>query len=180
MKINHRYILSFIAFFIALLLQTTVLRHIAIMGYSPNLLLCLVVVCSFLYEEKIGLIYGAVFGLLLDMISSQFIGPSALSFVIIYIFVRIMRIFFNHERLLPELLLAVTSTPLYILTLWMFYKIASSPVSIIIVLKAMPVLIVYNGVIIVLLHLFLVRGVIKHKRDANISGRYELHNGLKI
>lgn len=180
MKINHRYIIGAIAFIVALILQTTVLKHIAVLGYSPNLLLSMVVVCSFLYEEKIGLIYGAIFGLILDMVSSFYIGPSAIGFVVVYAFVRIMRMFFNHERLLPELLLAVGSTPLFLLVVWAFYKMASAPISIIVILKAMPILIVYNGIIIVLLHLLLIRGVIKHRNDANISGNFRLRNGIRI
>lgn len=180
MKINHRYIFGFLGFLIVFLLQTTVLKHIAIFGYSPNFLLCLVVVCGFLYDENFTIIYGILFGLLLDFSTNLYIGPSALAITAVFIFVRIMRIFFNHERLLPEFLLAAVSTPIYILLFWACYKMAGSPVSILVALKAMPVLIIYNGIIIILLHLILVRGVIKHRRDANISGRYELHNGLKI
>lgn len=180
MRINHRYILGFMAFLLALILQTTVLKHIAIFGYSPNLILCLVVVCTFLYDEQIGMIYGIVFGLILDLFTNLYIGPSAIAFVVVCLFVRLMRIIFNHERLLPELLLALVSTPLYTFVLWGLLKMTGSPMSVLVVLKAMPVLILYNGIIIIILHLLLVRGVIKHRKDKNISGRYELRNGIKI
>lgn len=180
MKLNSRHLWSFMGFFLALILQTTVLKHIAIMGYSPNIILCLVVVTSFLYDEKIGLVYGVVFGLLLDLLTGIYVGPSAIGFAAVYLFVIFMRTIFNHERLLPELLLAAVSTPLYQFIFWAFYKAAGNPVSIFLVLKALPVLVVYNGIVIILLHLLLVRGVIRHRQDARFKGKYELHSGIKI
>lgn len=180
MGARKRYVLAFVGFLLAFILQTTILKHIAIMGYSPNILLCLVVVCSFLYDEKIGLIYGIVFGLLLDLSTGLYIGPTAIAFILVHFFVIGMRVIFNHERLLPELLLAAVSTPIFMFVYWGLYKIAASPVSIMIVLKALPILLVYNGAIMILLHLLLARGVIRHKADSNLTGKYTFHKGLKI
>ena len=53
-----RYWKAAIAFAVAFIMQTSLLNVISIKGYTPNLLLCLVVVFSFLYEEDL---YGLVF-----------------------------------------------------------------------------------------------------------------------
>ena len=180
MGVRKRYVLTALGFLFALILQTTVLKHVAIMGYSPNLLLCLIVVSSFLYDEKVGLIYGVLSGLLLDLSTGLYVGPSAIAFVLVYLFVISMRMIFNHERLLPEFLLAGVSTPLFMFTYWLLYKLAGSPVSVMLVLKALPVLLIYNAVIIIVLHLILVRGVIRYKRDSSLTGKYTFHKGLKI
>ena len=50
-----------IFFLIAFFIQCSFLNVISIAGYTPNLLLCLVIVFSFLYEEQIyGLLYGVL------------------------------------------------------------------------------------------------------------------------
>ena len=56
-----------IFFLIAFFIQTSLLNLISVGSYTPNLLLCLVVIFSFLYEKDMyGLVYGAVFGLIYD------------------------------------------------------------------------------------------------------------------
>ncbi len=179
-RTQKRYLYGGLGFLLAFILQTTVLKHIAVFGLSPNLILCLVVVCSFIYEEKIGLIYGIAFGLLLDFATNIYIGPSSIAFVLIYLFVIAIRRVFNHERLLPELLLAGVSTPLYMFTMWLLYLMAGSPVSIIVVLKALPVLLIYNAICIVLLHILLVKGVVKNRRDAGFKGSFKIRGGFKV
>ena len=63
-----RYWKAGIIFIIAFLIQPSLLNMISIGGYTPNLLLCLVVIFSFIYEEEMyGIVYGAVFGVLYDI-----------------------------------------------------------------------------------------------------------------
>ena len=77
-----RYWKAAAAFLVAFLIQTSLLNIISIKGYTPNLLLCLVVVFSFLYEDGLyGIIFGAVFGLLYDICFSSGRGPTALALV---------------------------------------------------------------------------------------------------
>ena len=65
-----------IFFLIAFFIQCSFLNVISIAGFTPNLLLCLVVVFSFLYEEQIyGLLYGAVFGIFYDICFADVVGP---------------------------------------------------------------------------------------------------------
>ena len=62
MSMNYRK--AIVLFVIAFLVQTSLLNVIMIKGYTPNLLLCLVVTISFLYENKTyGIVLGAIFGI---------------------------------------------------------------------------------------------------------------------
>lgn len=181
MSSNKRYLFTGIWFIVALIIQTTVLRHIAILGYSPNLIMCSVVVFSFLYQEKVGLVYGVIFGLILDAITAVYIGPSAISFTLAYMFITFIRHFFNHEKLLPEILLSAVSTLVNLCIMWVFYSLSGHPTSIMIMVKALPVLLVYNTVVVIILHLIFVRGVIKHKRDNKVTGNYKVSSsGIKL
>lgn len=180
MRIGKRYIFAGLGFLLAFILQTTILKNIAIFGWSPNLLLCLVVVCSILYDDRTGLIYGIIFGLLLDYMTGLYLGPSAIAFTLIYMIAILIRQFFNHERLLPELILAGVSTPVYLCIAWAFHIISGNPASFMIVLKALSVLLIYNTVLIILLHLVLVRGVVSHRRDMNNKGKFRVRGGIRI
>lgn len=81
-----------IAFLVAFLIQTSLLNGISIGGYTPNLLLCLVIVFSFLYEEDMyGVVYGAVFGVLYDVCYNYIIGPTPIALVLVAIFILLVR-----------------------------------------------------------------------------------------
>jgi rod shape-determining protein MreD len=178
MAVKKRYIWGVLWFFLAFILQTTVLKHVAILGWSPNILLCLVAVYSFLYEEKIGLVMGIIFGILLDFSINLYIGPSSFAFVLAYGVAMIIKRVFNNERLLPEILLATLVTPIYLFVIWLFYIIGGNPMPISVVISALPVLILYNDIIVVLLHVLLVRGVIKRKQEAGFKGNFKLRGGF--
>ena len=75
-----------IFFLIAFFTQNSLLNMVNIGGYTPNLLLCLVVIFSFLYEKDMyGLVYGAVFGLIYDACYSYVIGPTPIALSLIHI-----------------------------------------------------------------------------------------------
>ena len=175
---KKKYIIGCLGFLLVFILQTTVLKHIAILGWSPNVLLCLVAVCSFLYEEKIGLVYGIIFGLLLDLVTGPFIGPSAIAFTLVYLIALALRTVFSYERIIPELLLAGISTPLYSFSVWLLSTLAGHPISIILVLRSLPVLLIYNGIIIILLHLLLVRTATRNKKDTKIKDKFIYRGGF--
>ncbi|MEL7658797.1 MAG: rod shape-determining protein MreD, partial [Bacillota bacterium] len=69
---KYRY--SFLLFFIGFILQSTIMNHIRIFQMSPNLVLCLVVIFSFLYEGYHGIVFGILFGLISDICFAEIIG----------------------------------------------------------------------------------------------------------
>ena len=73
-----------IFFLIAFFIQCSFLNVISIAGYTPNLLLCLVIVFSFLYEEQIyGLLYGVLFGVFYDICFADVVGPTPIALAIV-------------------------------------------------------------------------------------------------
>ena len=62
---KHRTVLIF--FIAAFLLQSTLVLNFNIAGITPNFILCMTVLFSFLYKGNQGLVFGVIFGLLQDI-----------------------------------------------------------------------------------------------------------------
>ena len=89
---NMNYWKAGIMFLIAFLIQTSLLNLVMIHGYTPHLILCLVIVLSFLYENRMyGVVFGAAFGVLYDICFSNFTGPTGISLVVVAIVILILR-----------------------------------------------------------------------------------------
>jgi rod shape-determining protein MreD len=165
-----RYYIAAPVFLVAFLLQTTVCWKLPIFGYSPNLLLCLVVVFTFLYDERYGLILGAVFGVILDIATSIYVGPYAISFVVVYLAVRMLRNVFNHEKLIPDVLMAIITTPVCVLLVWTIDHLCGVQLHFIFALRSLIPLVIMHAVITALLHLIFARSVIRHRTDMRYEG----------
>ena len=115
-------------FLIAFLFQTSLLNMINVGGYTPNLLLCLTVIFSFLYEKDMyGLVYGAVFGLIYDVCYNYVIGPTPIALVIVSVLVLILREYANIENIISMWTVSVISFLSYYFINWGLYKIAGTP-----------------------------------------------------
>ncbi|MDR0886273.1 MAG: rod shape-determining protein MreD [Clostridiales Family XIII bacterium] len=159
-------------FFIALILQTTVLNKIAIYGYAPNLLLCMVVVFSFLYQRLYGLVLGAIFGILLDLVTKPIVGIESLTFLVTFIIASALSEYFNHEKLLPDLVTGVIATVLSVGIKYLLYLLVGYTVNLSVCLESLKVLIPYNLVVIAILHLVFVRSIIRFYNDRKFQGGY--------
>ena len=102
-------------FLIAFLIQTSLLNLVMIHGYTPHLILCLVIVLSFLYENRMyGVVFGAAFGVLYDICFSNFTGPTGISLVVVAIVILILREYANIENILNMWIASTISiSPLY-------------------------------------------------------------------
>jgi rod shape-determining protein MreD len=157
-------------FFAAFILQITVLSELGLWGYSPNLLLCMVCVFSFLYRAPYGLIMGAVFGALLDVATSWYFGPQAISFVLAFVIARPFGKVFNHEWFLPQIIVAAIATPVNVFIMWGMGKAAGSPVHVRFALESLPALLLMHCILVVVLHFIFVRSVIRHGIDRKYYG----------
>jgi rod shape-determining protein MreD len=160
-----KYYIAIPVFLLVFLLQTVFLYRITFFGYAPNLLLCLVVVFSFLYEERYGLILGVAFGALLDLSSSWYFGVQTITFVLTYGIVTLFRNVLNHEKLLPDILMAAIATPLNCFFVWGVYRLCGSPSDVMNAVHSLPALLVSQCVLTGVFHLIFVRTVIRHRRD---------------
>ena len=154
------------AFTAAFIVQTSLLNVISIKGYTPNLLLCLVVVCTFLYEDgRYGIIFGAAFGLLYDVCFSSVLGPTALALLTTSAVILIVREFANIENIVNLWIVSVLSLFIYYLVGWGLFRLGGNPQGFIYVLKMLPWTGLYSMAVITAVYLVLIRKVAKHRKD---------------
>lgn len=161
-----RYWKSGIFFLIAFLIQTSLLNMINIGGCTPNLLLCLVVIFSFLYEkEPYGLVWGAVFGLLYDICFGVVIGPTPIALVLTAAAVVFMRAYSNIENIVSMWTISAISFVLYYIVNWGLLSLAGIPLGLGYALSKSVWPMVYSIVVITLLYMILIKKVVKHHND---------------
>ena len=164
MSMNYRK--SIVMFVIAFLVQTSLLNVIMIKGYTPNLLLCLVVTLSFLYEdETYGIVLGAIFGVLYDICFSTVVGPTALCLVVVAAFILLVRELVNIENIINMWVVATISIAVYYVLNWLLIHLTGNPLGILYMLAKLPGEYIYSIIIITILYLILLRLSDRHRRD---------------
>lgn len=154
------------AFVVAFLIQTSLLNIISIKGYTPNLLLCLVIVFSFLYEDGLyGIVFGAGFGLLYDICFSSVLGPTALALVVTSVVILIVREFANIENIVNMWIVAVFSLVIFYFVSWSLFRLGGNPEGFLYVIKRLPWTGLYSIAVITAIYLVLIRKVTKHRKD---------------
>lgn len=118
-----KYGYSFLIFLMAFILQSTIMNHFSIFQMSPNLILCLVVIFSFLYSGYHGAIYGVLFGLIVDVCYATIIGVSALSNFVVYLICTEMKHYLNKDSMVSVIIASFTGTSVYALLYWSAYKL---------------------------------------------------------
>lgn len=150
----------------AFLIQASLLNLISIKGYTPNLILGLVVVLSFLYEsEMYGLVFGATFGCLYDLCFGTVVGPTAIALVLVSIFIFIAREYANIENIVNMWIVSIISIFIFYGFDWVFQRMAGNPIGFVYALKALPLVSIYTFIFITILYLVLVRKVSRHRKD---------------
>jgi len=160
-----KYKFSFLFFFIAFILQTTVMNHFGIFHMSPNLILCLVVIFSFLYEGYHGIVFGILFGLAADICFAEIIGISAVSnFAVALICIEMKRYLYK-ESMISVLIVSTVGTTVYALFYWSAYKMLGMGFHFLYVMEKEAVLLIYHIVVTLIIYHFVSRSVIKHRSD---------------
>lgn len=115
-----RYFITAVILLINLILQSTILESIAIMGIKPNTALIIVVSFSFMRGELEGALIGFFAGLLQDSFFGPFIGMHAfLCMVTGYLCGKFFRGFYKESIIVP-FLLTILSTFLYEFSFYVF------------------------------------------------------------
>ena len=161
-----RYWKAAIAFAAAFLIQTSLLNLISIKGYTPNLLFCLVVVFSFLYEDELyGLIFGALFGVMYDICFSIVIGPTALALTVTAVFVLVVREYANIENIMNLWFVSIVSLFLFYLISWSLLHATGNPEGFVFVLRELPWTGLYSVAVITGIYFILIRKKTRHLKD---------------
>lgn len=153
-------------FLVAFCTQASLLNLINIGGYTPNLLLCLVILFTFLYEQEMyGIVYGAVFGVLYDAVYSDVIGPTPISLVVVAIGIIVVREYTNIENIINMWVVSVISMVAYYFMNWGLYHIAGNPVGFRFVFDRVPWITLYSLVVITIMYRILLKKINVHHKD---------------
>lgn len=156
----------FIIYLAAFLLQPFLYNLIPVLGDNINLLLCLTVMFTFLYDdEEQGIFFGFIFGLLHDLFFGLYAGPGVLSLVLCGILVMIIKAHINVENFFNGILITLFSTWVYASLYWGVYHFLGSPYSYVYVMKWLPLSLLFNCIFAAGLYFILIKRVIKHRRD---------------
>jgi len=158
---KYRY--GFIAFFIAFILQSTILHNIALFGIAPNLILVLVIVFSFLFDELHGIIFGILFGLLQDVFFSDIVGISSACYFLIALAITEAKRFLYRDNILSVVFISAGGTLVYNLMYWTISRVFGGIHQFLFMLAKQPISIIYNMVLILILYWIIVRKVIKYR-----------------
>ena len=161
-----RYWKAGLIFLIAFLIQPSLLNMINIGGYTPNLLLCLVVIFSFIYEEEMyGIVFGSFFGVLYDVCYSDVIGPAPIAFLVVAVGIMMASEYVHIENIFNMWIVSILSFCTYYLINWGLHRIAGNPIGIIYVFGKVPWIILYSMVVITIIYLILIRKAVRYRRD---------------
>lgn len=162
MKYWQGLILYVAAFFLQPFLQNL----IPVFGNHINLLLCLTVVLTFVYDEVLpGIFFGFIFGLLHDLVFGIYLGPGTIALMVSGITVLILREFANIENIFNALFMMLLSTWLYATVYWGIYYVLGSPYSYLYAMKTLPLQLLFHCIIAAGLYFVLIKRVMKHRRD---------------
>lgn len=136
-------------------------------GISPNLILILTAMLSFLYEDNyltIGL--GVSFALMTDLCYGLYVGPGAISVFIVAMLIFSLKDFANKENIINAGIVMLLSTWVYSSSYWLIYFIVGNGAySYIFAMKSLPLQLLYNLIIALILYMILIKKVIRHRRD---------------
>lgn len=161
---KYRY--SFFIFLIAFLIQGTLLNIFSLFGVTPNLILCLVVMFSLLYDSQMhGVVMGSIFGVLSDMCFMPYAGVSSLGYLAVSLAVMLASRVFNRENLVTMLALTAFSTVFFQFYMWTMYFFLGSSIAVTYMMRGLPVSIIYNTAVAAALYQIFIRKVTRFRSD---------------
>lgn len=160
---KYRY--SFLIFLAMFFLQSTIMNHFAVFHMAPNLILCLVVIFSFLYEGYHAIIFGILFGLIIDVCYGEIIGVASLSFFAVALTCIEMKRYLYKDSRISVMIVTTVGTAVYSLFFWGIYKMLGNAFELVYVLKMDGIVLVYNLVVTLIIYQIVSRSVIKHRGD---------------
>ena len=165
-----RYRRSFLFFLGAFLLQSTVLCHFSLWGVGSNLLLCVLTISAFFYEDRAAISYGVLFGLLQDVCFSQILGLSALAYLCTALLLRYLRVYWVKDSLLSLLFLSAAGTLSYDLLRWLLDALFLSYYSFLPLLVRIPLQILFHTVILWIGYQLVAKRSLRHPEDRYLRG----------
>lgn len=149
-KRKRRYVLAYVSLFIALILQTTLIRELEFFGVAPLLILVMVICFSLTNECIPSAVFAVTAGLLLDISGSRVIGFNALLMLYLSIGVALAGQEFFRETPRAAAMLVAVGTILYELVYFIFNFVIFGDAHFIYMLgRVIAIEAVYNAIVAV-------------------------------
>jgi rod shape-determining protein MreD len=132
---------------------------------SPNLILCLVVIFSFLYDGYHGVVFGILFGFVVDVCFAGIIGIAAMANFTVALICIGMKTYFYKESRISVTIVSVMATVVYALFYWGVNRMLGFGADFIYVMEKEAVLLIYHIIITLAAYQIVSRRVIKHRGD---------------
>lgn len=157
-------------FALCFLAQLSVVNAITFRNMGPDLIMCMMIAITYLYDDGYRSIpFALFFGLLLDVCVNQYVGITPLIYLFVGIFATAARIWLNAEKLITMAVTGAIATVIFQTAYFIIMKILGSPFGLIYILEREPVFIIYN--VIVLSIMF---GIMHRKAEEYHNDRYTI------
>lgn len=155
-----------LCFLVAFILQSGLVNIFALWGRTPNLILALVIIFSFLYENRLyGLVYGSLFGVLFDICFSQVIGVTAIPLVIIALIIMMLDGIYNVENIINLTIISIGTIIGYSVLNFIMLKLIGNPISFVRNMNFMPISWIGTFIVVIIVYLLLIKDVVKYRRE---------------
>jgi len=162
-----------ILYVLATLLQMSIVNLISIHGVGPNLILCLTIALTFMFNGGYKAApFAVICTLFLDIGTAQYIGTGAFTIFVIMGIILLIRRELNVENIFPLLTVGVIITVAYGIIYWIIMRILGSPMSFIYMLWHQPFYVAYNLAILAILY-FSMAGKLKVVKNHRNRAEYE-------
>ena len=153
MKKTIAIVLLIISFFVIFFLQSNFFTWFTIAGVMPNLYVILILFIGLFAKKKIGLIFGLLGGLYLDIVLSKVVGISALGFALIGILGEVLAKNFAKDSRITIMLMVVGSTLIYeSITYFANTFIAGNQIEVLAFFRIVVIEIIFNSLLTIILY----------------------------
>lgn len=150
--------------------QLSVVNLITFRNYGPDLIMCMMIAITYLYDDGYRSIpFALVFGLLLDVCAHQYIGITPLIYLVVGIIATAARIWLNAEKLVTMAVTGAVCTVVFQTLYAIAMKILGDPAGLLYIIGKEPVFIIYN--VLVLSAMF---GLMHTKAEEYHNDRYNI------
>lgn len=109
-----------ILYLVIYFLQINIFSWVNVKGIKPNLFICLTLIIGLFAGEKLGVIFGLGFGLILDLLIGKTIGPSAICLGFIGLIGEYFDKNFSKDSLIAIIAMVITSTIIYEIVIYSY------------------------------------------------------------
>ena len=157
-------------FAVCFLAQLSVVNLITFRNLGPDLIMCMMIAITYLYDDGYRSIpFALVFGLLLDVCAHQYIGITPLIYLLVGIIATAARIWLNADKLVTMAVTGAVCTVVFQTLYAIVMKILGDPAGVLYIIEKEPIFIIYN--VLVLSVMF---GLMHTKAEEYHNDRYNI------